>query len=275
MQHTVTLKYQNRRKERMKTRIIKKITLISLLVCSSSLYGKSSELDANGLIDIAGKQRMLSQRIAKDYLYVGKNIAINRSDKQLKASLNEFFKIHSKLSVSISDPEIKNLLDFVALSTDELKSVSNQKFTIDNAQLILDLTESMLEGSQYIVNSLVKGKKIKNFAVLEKAAKQRMLSQRIAKYYIAYQSGIKDENTVNSMKNTVQEFSDNLNILLQNKNSVKVNKKLKEIDRLWKIVHKFYNNIEKGGLPLIVFNTTDKITKKMDEVTKLYRQSNK
>ena len=274
MQHTVTLKYQNRRKERMKTRIIKKITLISLLVCSS-LYGKSSELDANGLIDIAGKQRMLSQRIAKDYLYVGKNIAINRSDKQLKASLNEFFKIHSKLSVSISDPEIKNLLDFVALSTDELKSVSNQKFTIDNAQLILDLTESMLEGSQYIVNSLVKGKKIKNFAVLEKAAKQRMLSQRIAKYYIAYQSGIKDENTVNSMKNTVQEFSDNLNILLQNKNSVKVNKKLKEIDRLWKIVHKFYNNIEKGGLPLIVFNTTDKITKKMDEVTKLYRQSNK
>ena len=259
----------------MRSRIVKKIVLVSLLVSSTSLFGESVQLDKNRLIDIAGKQRMLSQRIAKDYLYVGKNIAINRSDRQLKASLNEFFKIHNELSSAISDPEIKNLLEFVALSTDELKSVSNQKFSIDNAQLILDLTESMLEGSQYIVNSLVKGEKIENFSMLEKAAKQRMLSQRIAKYYIAYQSGIKDENTVNSMKSTVQEFTENLNILLKNKNTPKVNKKLKEIDRLWRIVHKFYNNIEKGGLPLIVFNTTDKITKKMDEVTQLYRQSHK
>jgi len=259
----------------MRSRIVKKIVVVSLLVSSTSLFGESVQLDKNRLIDIAGKQRMLSQRIAKDYLYVGKNIAINRSDRQLKASLNEFFKIHNELSSAISDPEIKNLLEFVALSTDELKSVSNQKFSIDNAQLILDLTESMLEGSQYIVNSLVKGEKIENFSMLEKAAKQRMLSQRIAKYYIAYQSGIKDENTVNSMKSTVQEFTENLNILLKNKNTPKVNKKLKEIDRLWRIVHKFYNNIEKGGLPLIVFNTTDKITKKMDEVTQLYRQSHK
>ena len=259
----------------MRSRIVKKTVVVSLLVSSTSLFGESVQLDKNRLIDIAGKQRMLSQRIAKDYLYVGKNIAINRSDRQLKASLNEFFKIHNELSSAISDPEIKNLLEFVALSTDELKSVSNQKFSIDNAQLILDLTESMLEGSQYIVNSLVKGEKIENFSMLEKAAKQRMLSQRIAKYYIAYQSGIKDENTVNSMKSTVQEFTENLNILLKNKNTLKVNKKLKEIDRLWRIVHKFYNNIEKGGLPLIVFNTTDKITKKMDEVTQLYRQSHK
>ena len=259
----------------MRSRIVKKTVVVSLLVSSTSLFGESVQLDKNRLIDIAGKQRMLSQRIAKDYLYVGKNIAINRSDRQLKASLNEFFKIHNELSSAISDPEIKNLLEFVALSTDELKSVSNQKFSIDNAQLILDLTESMLEGSQYIVNSLVKGEKIENFSMLEKAAKQRMLSQRIAKYYIAYQSGIKDENTVNSMKSTVQEFTENLNILLKNKNTPKVNKKLKEIDRLWRIVHKFYNNIEKGGLPLIVFNTTDKITKKMDEVTQLYRQSHK
>jgi hypothetical protein len=134
----------------------------------------------------------------------------------------------------------------------------------------------MLEGNQYIVDSLKDVHKVKESNLLEKAAKQRMLSQRIAKYYIAYQSGIKDENTVNSMKDTVKQFSENLNILLTNKNnSAKIAKKLKEIEKLWKIVHKFYNNIEKGGLPLIVFNTTDNITKKMDEVTKLYIQNNK
>jgi len=263
----------------MKNRIIKQITLVALplLVLSHvSMAKEVSSVNVFKLIDIAGKQRMLSQRIAKDYLYVGKKIAISKADKQLKASLTEFLKIHNELNSLISDSEIKNLLDFVSLSLDDLKSTSNEDFTLDNAQLILDLSESMLEGNQYIVDSLKRIHKIKESDILEKAAKQRMLSQRIAKYYIAYQSGIKDENTVNSMKDTVKQFSGNLNLLLKNKNnSPKIDKKLKEIDKLWEIVHKFYNNIERGGLPLIVFNTTDNITKKMDEITKLYILKNK
>jgi hypothetical protein len=235
-----------------------------------------SSVEVSKLLEIAGKQRMLSQRIAKDYIYSGKKIATSKATKQLKDSMSEFLKIHNELNSLITDPEIKNILEFVALSSDDFKATSSKQFTVDNAQLILDLSESMLEGNQYIVDSLKKRNKVKEFDMLEKAAKQRMLSQRIAKYYIAYQSGIKDENTVNSMKETVKQFGDNLSQLLKNReNSVKINKKLKEIDKLWKIVHKFYNNIEKGGLPLIVFNTTDDITKKMDELTKLYMLLNK
>jgi len=263
----------------MNNRIIKKITLvsISLIVLSNLSFAKDNiDITTSKMMDIAGKQRMLSQRIAKDYLYIGKNIATSKAEHQLKASLNEFLKIHNELSTLITDPEIKNLLDFVALSSNELKETANKDFTLDNAQLILDLTESMLEGNQYIVNSLKKIHKVKESNLLEKAAKQRMLSQRIAKYYIAYQSGIKDENTVKSMKNTVKQFSENLDLLLKNKNNtVEINKKLNKINKLWKIVYKFYNNIEKGGLPLIVFNTTDNITKRMDEVTKLYVIKNK
>jgi len=263
----------------MNNKIIKQIALIflSLLLLSNMLVAiENSATNISKLIDIAGKQRMLSQRIAKDYLYVGKRVATSKAKKQLTLSLAEFLKIHNELGSLITDPEIHNLLDFVSLSLDDLKSVSSKKFNLDNAQLILDLSESMLEGNQYIVDSLKEKYKIKNFDLLEKTAKQRMLSQRIAKYYIAYQSGIKDENTVNSMKETVKQFSKNLNLLLKNKkNMLKLNNKLKEIEKLWKIVHKFYNNIEKGGLPLIVFNTTDKITKKMDEVTKIYINSTK
>ena len=106
------------------------------------------------LIDIAGKQRMLSQRIAKDYLYKGKKIAVSKADKQLKISLGEFSTAQTKLSSSINDPEIQNLLTFVQLSFDEFKELINQPFNLDNAQLALDLSESILEGSQYIVDSL-------------------------------------------------------------------------------------------------------------------------
>ncbi len=73
------------------------------------------------------------------------------------------------------------------------------------------------------------------------------------------------------MKEAVATFSDSHAALMANAaNTPEINRKLNEIDRLWKIVYKFYLNIEKGGLPLIVFNTTDNITKKMNTITGLY-----
>jgi len=227
--------------------------------------------DTVKLIDMAGKQRMLSQRIAKDYLYAGEKVASSKANKQIKESLSELLQTHKVLVESINDPEIRNLLAFVEMSSEDFESTANEVFNLDNAQLVLDLSESMLEGSQYVVDSLKDVVKVNESKIVEKAGKQRMLAQRIAKYYIAYQAGIKDKNTVNQMNAAVETFTIAHNELLNNVvNTPEINRKLNEIDRLWKIVYKFYLNIEKGGLPLIVFNTTDSITKKMNVITKLY-----
>ena len=252
----------------MKKKIIVLIAILLLPIASFANISNSE------LINIAGKQRMLSQRIAKDYLYIGKKIATSKANRQLKKSMEDFLSAHKKLLLSINNPEIKNLLDFVELSSNDFKDIASKEFDLDNAQLILDLSESMLEGSQYVFDSLQKKFKIKESKIIGKSTKQRMLSQRIAKYYISYQSGIKDKNTVDMMKETVKQFSENLDILMKNAtNTPQINRKLAEIEKLWNIVHKFYNNIEKGGLPLIVFNTTDNITTKMDEVTSMYLSS--
>ena len=231
----------------------------------------SMAIDTVKLVDIAGRQRMLSQRIAKDYMYAGKKVASSKAEKQLVKSLDELKTAHAKLVDSINDEEIKNLLEFVAMSSEDFEATSKEAFSTDNAQLILDLSESMLEGSQYVVNSLKETANIKSAKVVDMAGRQRMLSQRIAKYYIAYQSGIKDKNTVDQMKAAVKLFGESHEVLMKNENNTpEINRKLNKINRLWKIVYKFYLNIEKGGLPLIVFNTTDDITKKMNEVTGLY-----
>ena len=269
----------------MRTRNVKKIGLAiaaTMVVMGSvgtplhaapakQTVNKAAVADIVNLIDIAGKQRMLSQRIAKDYLYMGKKVAVSKAKKQMKASIKEIVDTHKILIKSINDPEIQNLLSFVELSMEDFKATANEPFNLDNAQLIIDLSESMLEGSQYVVDSLKSKVKVKESAIVGKAGKQRMLAQRIAKYYIAYQAGIKDKNTVDQMKAAVAEFSAAHKVLMANPNNTpEINRRLNEIDRLWKIVYKFYLNIEKGGLPLIVFNTTDDITKKMDKITALY-----
>jgi hypothetical protein len=227
------------------------------------------------LLNIAGKQRMLSQRIAKDYLYIGKQVAVDKATKQFSQSLDTFKKGQTFLLESISDPEIKNLIAFVNMSEEELEETAKKPFSLDNAQLVLDLSESMLEGSQYIVDSLKGTTQKKDSIVVATSGKQRMLSQRIAKYYIAYQAGIQDKNTIDQMKKTVKLFDDsNKNLLNHASNTAEISQKLKKINMLWGIVYKFYLSIEKGGLPFIVFTSTDDITKKMDHVTELYTKSN-
>ena len=228
-------------------------------------------MDIVQLIDIAGRQRMLSQRIAKDYMYIGKKIAVSKASKELTQSLEEMKTAQKKLVDSINDPDIQNLLAFVQMSSEDFEATSKEPFSIDNAQLILDLSESMLEGSQYVVTSLKKLANVKASKIVDMAGRQRMLAQRIAKYYIAYQAGIRDKNTVDQMKAAVKLFADSNEILMKNENNTpEINRKLNKINRLWKIVYKFYLNIEKGGLPLIVFNTTDDITKQMNDITGLY-----
>ena len=227
------------------------------------------------LVDMAGKQRMLSQRIVKDYLYKGKKVATAKATKQLNRSVQEFGTALKTLNSSLNDEEIKNLLEFVDMSFSDFKEITDKPFDLDNAQIALDLSESLLEGSQFVVDSVKSSSTLSkdksNSSIIAKSGKQRMLSQRIAKYYIAYQSGIKDKNTVEQMKATVKEFTKNHKELMANKsNSSEINQKLNNVDKLWKIVYKFYLSIEKGGLPFIVFKSTDDITKKMDEITKLY-----
>ncbi len=246
--------------------------LISIYILSQVAFANSN-YDTIKLIDIAGKQMRLSQQIAKDYLYSGKNISKDKANKEMKRAMIEIVESHKILLKFITDPDIKNLLTFVEMSTDDLKDTANEPFSIDNAQLIIDLGESMLEGSEYVINSLKESAKVNKSKIVEISSRQSMLSQRIAKYYIAYQSGIQDKNTVIQMKEAVELFTQSHKLLLKNKlNTTDINKKLNQIDRLWKIVYKFYLNIEKGGLPLIVFKTTNDITDKMGTITKLYVQ---
>jgi len=225
------------------------------------------------LVEVAGKERMLSQAIAKDYLYAWQGVAADKASRAMKNEMKEFSDNLGKLRKMINDPEIENLIEFVQMSYEELQQVLKEEPNSENAQIVLDLTESMLEGSQYITDTLKQKVNIKEMKVIDTAGIQRMLAQRIAKYYIAYQAGIKDKNTVDQMNRTVKEFTENQKELMRNPdNPATINKMLSEVDRLWKVVYKFYLNIEKGGLPFIVYKTTDDITKKMDQVTKAYIQ---
>ncbi len=259
--------------------LTKKISLLLLFaafsMASTMTYAKTNadgtSNDLASLINIAGKQRMLSQRIAKAYFFYGKGIRPEKTRKQLLDSIREFNIGFDTLQSQVSTQGVQDMLVYIDMAKSELGTLIKAPYSKENASLVLDYTETMLEGSQDIVNRLEESSALKKEAIVNLAGRQRMLTQRIAKYYMAYQAGFKDHNTATQLKAAVAEFEQAHAILRNAKsNTPAISKDLTKVDKLWNIVVKFYTDVERGGLPVIVLATSDDIMSSMDRVTSMY-----
>lgn len=246
------------------------IGIVVLLLSTQGAFAAKKYTTAE-LINIAGMQRMLSQKIAKAYFFYGQGVRPDKTRKQLMDSINLFDKNYNVLLSNINDANIADMLVFVEMNKDELMPLAKQPFNKDNGALMLDFSETLLEASNDIVVRIEATTKAKKDKIVNISGRQRMLTQRIAKFYIAYQSGFKDVNTVNQLKQSMKEFEDAHVILAKNKqNTAQITTELNKVAKLWNIVSKFYNDVERGGLPVIVLSSTDKIMVSMNRVTKLY-----
>ncbi len=248
----------------------------SLLSCLVAVFclSVSTQLlavDASALINIAGQQRMLSQKIVKAYFFQGERVRTRKARKQVKEGIALFRKNHQTLLLEISDPTIKQLLDFVGTTIDELEEITQQKYGKENAARMLALSETLLEVSQSIVEKIETTLNLQKVIIVGESGRQRMLSQRIAKYYIAYQAGFKDQEIVTQLNEAVREFEATQKRLLNSpQNTPEITRELERVQGLWVVVRAFFLNIEKGGLPVTVFTTCDSILKHMHKITGLY-----
>ena len=225
------------------------------------------------LINVAASQRMLSQRIAKAYFYLGNRIRISESRRQLHGALRAFKSNLNMLQEQAQSPSVKELLAFAAFAFEEYDDLSRRPYTKENGALVLDLSETLLEVSNEVVQRLQEQTNHMGSKLIDLAGRQRMLAQRIAKYYIAYQAGFRDSNSVHQLKDAVASFEKNLKVLKQSpENSPATEQVLEKIERQWRIIRRFFLDIEKGGIPAMVMVAADRITELSDQVTKLHLQ---
>ena len=201
----------------------------------------------------------LSTRITKDYLYAGNKVGVRQAKKEMKDSLKLFREKFKILNDSINDEKSKNLLVFMEMSFEELQELVKQPYSLDNAQIALDLSATILEGARFIAEEI---KKSINFTDKNVVNGMRAYFESIATYYMAYQAGIKDDNTIRLMKETVKQAGEAIeNAAKDPRNTVAMNQRMNKVQRLWGVVYKFYLDIDKGGLPFIVYKTTKDLNK--------------
>ena len=222
------------------------------------------------LMNRAGMQRMLSQRIAKAYLYNGQGLSQKEASHQLKIALTRFQYNHDALK-KINDSEVKSLLSTVETIFSSYKNLAAMLYKKENAAAVLDMSEQLLELSQNVVQKLEELSGAKIDSIINISGRQRMLSQRIAKYYIAYHAGFQDESSVQKLEAAVSEFDSALKTLrAEQRNNDRINMLLNKMQNSWgRVAPYFLKNREKGN-PDLVLSSTDDINQVADEVTSLY-----
>ncbi|MEW8015395.1 MAG: type IV pili methyl-accepting chemotaxis transducer N-terminal domain-containing protein [Candidatus Sedimenticola endophacoides] len=173
--------------------------LLALLM-GFTFQAQAADVDYAAAVDKSGKQRMLSQKIAKAYFFLGSSVRPDKAKQQLQDSVALFRKNHNELKAEIKDQGVQEMLAFVDFAIDEYADLASRPYSQENAALVLDLSETLLEASQDVVVKIEGLSKVKKSKIVNISGRQRMLSQRIAKYYIAYQAGFRDQNSVTQLE---------------------------------------------------------------------------
>jgi predicted ATP-grasp superfamily ATP-dependent carboligase len=113
-----------------------------------------------------------------------------------------------------------------------------------------------------------------NLFLMKSANKNLHFSQRINKFYIAYQAGFNDKTMLDRLAQSVKIFEKGLETLNLHK-FLNYDQEFAfvRLKNSWAISKKFYEGMEKGDLTLIVSVSTDHLMSYLDKIISLENKS--
>ncbi|MCI5125358.1 MAG: hypothetical protein D3925_13000 [Candidatus Electrothrix sp. AR5] len=207
----------------------------------------------------------LSQKVTKAYFYKQQGVRPDQAAEDLKKSLVLLQKdlIIIQEGLKKGDKEERNIAVFLEYTMDELKDIVGKPYKTENGALMIDYSESLLEGADFISERHTH-KKDKEEVMLVSVEHSLFLLERINKLYIAYQAGFKDYNNVTQLKQAVQDFETTLaqiNAYTKYAGNTLISRN--KINEFWPVAKEFFIDIQKGALPVIVLASVEKLEKEL------------
>ena len=232
--------------------------------------------DLNDAINKAGRQRMLSQRMAKSYLAEGEGVVPELARRTLTGSVALFERQLGELKAFAPQPEIRatytKLEDVWSVYKTALTGAAPAKA---QAETVLELAGKVLALANQGTVQLEKTSNKPVGHLVNVSGRQRMLSQRMAALYLSTSWGVQATASAAEMNKARGEFVAAHELL---KKAPEATPAIKAELQLAEMQFSFFDaalRTMQAGAPDLghmtnVFTTSERILQVMDSVTGLY-----
>ena len=260
----------------MKRRTFATLPVIGLAAGMLPTAAMPQVIDVNDAINKAGRQRMLSQRAAKSYMAMGQKIQGEHADKILSASMGLFDRQLAELKAFAPTPEIKNTYAALEMLWSDYKvALVGSAAVKGGADPVLNLAGKVLQTANQGTVQLEAFSGKASSKLVNIAGRQRMLSQRMATYYLSASWGVQAAVSATELAKARDEFAKAHELL---KNAPESTPAIKTELLLAETQFSFFDlalrNLKPGSGDVTaqtnVFTTSERILQVMDGVTGLY-----
>jgi uncharacterized membrane protein len=257
-------------------RTVLKQGLAAALAGSLARPASAQIISLNEAINKAGRQRMLSQRMAKAWLAMGQGVESQRAEKILFDSMAWFDRQFVELKSYAPTPEIKATYRALEPVWSDYKSALVGSAPDRSAAAILlslDAKVLRLAHQGTVQLEAYSGKAVGK--LVNVAGRQRMLSQRTAKFYLSRCWGTDVPDQIKELNTARKEFADALTLLTTAPQATRAIKAELELARQqWvffdNALARMSNAQGNGKHAREVFSSSENILQVMDRVTGLY-----
>jgi len=244
-------------------------TLLLPVVLITNIYATEIN-NVSEAINIAGKQRMFTQRMVKDYSMIGMNNSFGNPKKDLINITASFDEALKELLKYNKDKLTEESLNKVQVLWTPIKSELEKSPSKEKAPQLQKDLETLLKECNTATVLFSKQTKESSGEIINISGRQRMLSQRMAGLYMFKAWGINDSQFSKKMDNSMKLFKDSLNKLKAYENNTpEINKYLISSGKSF-MFFEIMNKSSSKFIPSLIYKKSMDILKNMNNATIAY-----
>ena len=254
----------------MLTNIRKKSSMpVLFLILSPYLMAIEIKSPAEA-VNIAGKQRMYTQRLLKDYAMVSMGNTFGDPKKDLEETIDAFADHLASLQAYAKSETTKKDLAEVEALWRPLQKRLKETPDVSKAGALQEHLEALLKAADKTTKSFAEDSGKASGEIVNIAGRQRMLSQRMASLYMLKVWGVKDPKFKTKLNDTLTLFKTSMEKLKNSTlNDDEITALLKKVERSF-VFFEMMNRSESKFVPTLIYKKSNDILKNMNTVTQRY-----
>jgi chromosome segregation ATPase len=254
--------------------MMSRLAILFGLACALLCPSAGAAIGDAEAMNLSGMQRMLSQRIAKSYLMIGADVRSDQAVQQLDQSVARFESNYQALSEYAPSAEITAALEQVGLTWQRYRELALSRPEPQQALSLLQLSDQLLAQSEALVKLIEAHTGNAGARLVNRSGRQRMLSQRIAKLYLALSWKLPAEGLEQQLQQATTEFeAAQQELLAAEQNTPQIAAALKKVEAQWRFARAgFQLSADSRYVPTVITTTTETLLWQMNDLTSAYEQ---